>query len=604
MVIYMGDNVRILILEDVPLDLELIEAELKRDGISFVSRCVEEEEDYRREIIEFQPEIILADHSLPHFDGISAMYIAQDISPETPFIFVSGQMGEEFAVEMLKKGATDYVLKHNLSKLGHSVIRALKEAEEHRNKKQADERLAKSEKKYRALFELSPDYVVVLDPDGRVLDINHRVEEGSEVSRQDIVGKEVNELAKILLNDNLDENSLMDFLTRKQAGPMEIKLKLDNGIEYIEVHHAPIIREGKTFAIQIIGRDITERKKAEKALIESKKHLHNLNTYLEAIINASPFAIVDLYPDGRVKSLWNPAAESIFGWKKMEVLGKPLPFLNENKQIKYENIISNVLSGEFKSDLELECARNDGELIYTMMATAPLLNVDDNIQGVMATFADISDMIMAEKQIKASLEEKEVLLREIHHRVKNNLQIISSLMSLQSEYTQEPETLKMFQESKNRIRSMALIHEKLYQSEDMAHINFGEYLKSLVGMLSSFHKEKKDDVEVCLNCDNVFLEIDTAISLGLIVNELVSNCFKHAFSPETKGMIEISLSTVPEGYLLEVADDGMGLPDNFDLEETNSLGLLIVQTLTMQLKGFLEIERDNGATFKLVFSDE
>ena len=600
----MGSNIRILILEDVPLDLELMEAELRRDGINFQSHCVEEEEEYRKSITEFQPDIILADHSLPHFDGISAMYIAQEITPETPFIFVSGQMGEEFAVEMLKKGATDYVLKHNLSKLGHSVKRALKESEEHLNKKRAEERLARSEKKYRALFELSPDYVVVLDPDGKVLDINHRVEEGSEVSREDIVGKEVKELANILLNDTFDENSILDFLTSSQIGPMVIKLEGDKGVEYVEVHHAPIIREGKIFAIQIIGRDITERKKAEKALIESKKNLHNLNTYLEAIINASPFAIVDLYPDGRVKSLWNPAAESIFGWKKMEVLGKPLPFLNENKQIKYENIISNVLSGEFKSDLELECARNDGEMIYTMMATAPLLNVDNNIQGIMATFADISDMIMAEKQIKASLEEKEVLLREIHHRVKNNLQIISSLMSLQSEYTQEPETLKMFQESKNRIRSMALIHEKLYQSEDMAHINFGEYLKSLVEMLSSFHKEKRNDVDVCLNCDNVFLEIDTAISMGLIVNELVSNCFKHAFPSETRGIIEISLFTVPEGYLLEVADDGVGLPDNFVLENTNSLGLLIVQTLTMQLKGSLEIEKDNGAIFKLFFSED
>lgn len=599
----MGNPIRILILEDVPLDLELMETELKRDGIDFVSRCVEEKEEYINLITEFQPEIILADHSLPHFDGISAMYIAQDISPETPFIFVSGQMGEEFAVEMLKKGATDYVLKHNLSKLGHSVKRALKEAEEYRNKKEAEERLAKNENKYRALFELSPDYVVVLDPKGRVLDINHRVVESTGFSREELVGTDVNELVINFLNYTIDEDRIFKFLTSHQIEPVEIKIELDNGIEYVEVHHAPIIMEGEVFAIQIIGREITKRKKAEKDLIESKKNLHNLNIYLEAIINASPFAIVDLHPDGRVKSLWNPAAENIFGWKKMDVLGKPLPFLNENKEIKYEDIMTNVLSGELKSDIELECARNNGELIYTMMATAPLLNIDNNPQGVMATFADISDMIMAEKQIKASLEEKEVLLREIHHRVKNNLQIISSLMSLQSEYTQEPETLKMFQESKNRIRSMALIHEKLYQSEDMAHIDFGEYLMSLSEMLSTFHREKSN-VRVILECDSVFLEIDTAISLGLIVNELVSNCFKHAFPMGTEGMIGINLSRVPEGYLLEVADNGVGLPDNFDIKNTNSLGLQIVQTLTLQLRGSLEIEQEDGVSFKLAFNNE
>jgi PAS domain S-box-containing protein len=597
-----GNNIRILILEDVPLDLELMEAELKRDGISFVSHCVEEEEEYRKAITEFQPHIILADHSLPHFDGISAMYIAQEIIPEIPFIFVSGQMGEEFAVEMLKKGATDYVLKHNLSKLGHSVKRALKESEEHLNKKRAEERLARSEKKYRALFELSPDYMVVLDPEGQVLDINHRLEEDSGISKPDFVGKDANEIFQDFVGGQFNNGEIMDYL-RNHTEPMELKIEGKSGLEYIEVHHAPIIKEGKVFAIQIIGRNITKRKNAENALIESKKRLHDVNTYLEAIINASPFAIVDLHMDGRVKSLWNPAAENIFGWKRMEVLGKPLPFLNENKGTKYENIMHNVLSGEFKSDLELECARNDGEQIYTMMATAPLLNVDNNIQGVMATFADISDMIMAEKQIKASLEEKEVLLREIHHRVKNNLQIISSLMSLQSEYTEEPETLKMFQESKNRIRSMALIHEKLYQSGDMAHIDFGEYLKSLVEMLSIFHKEKKDDVKVNLNCEDVFLEIDTAISMGLIVNELVSNCFKHAFPLERKGEIEINLSKMSEGYLLEVADDGVGLPEGFDLEKTGTLGLLIVQTLSLQLRGSLEIKTDNRTSFCLSFQE-
>ena len=167
----------------------------------------------------------------------------------------------------------------------------------------------------------------------------------------------------------------------------------------------------------------------------------------ETIINASPFAIVDLYPDGRVKSL-GIMVENIFGWKSEEVLGKHLPFLNVKNSEEFQYIIQRSLSNESKSDVELECARKNGEMIHTMMATAPLMNADGNIQGVLATFVDISDMIAAENQIMASLEEKEVLLREIHHRVKNNLQIISSLMNLQSEYTHEPEILKMFQESK------------------------------------------------------------------------------------------------------------------------------------------------------------
>jgi len=600
----MGDIIKILILEDVPLDSELMEAELRRDGIDFVSHCVEKKEEFRRELMVFEPDVILADHSLPDFDGISAMYMAQNLSPQTPFIFVSGQMGEEFAVEMLKKGATDYVLKHNLSKLGHSVKRSLKEAEKYSEKKEAEEQLAKSEKKYKTLFELSPDYVVVLDPEGMVLDINHRVEEDSGLPRADFVGKHVNEIVQSFIGNSLTNEMLkLSFWSKDQVKPIEIEVEDEGVVNYIEVHHAPIMRKGEVFAIHIIGRNITERKNGEKALIESKKHLHHLNTYLEAIINASPFAIVDLYPDGKVKSLWNPAAENIFGWEKEEVLGNPLPFINENKEIECRKIMERALLGESKSDIELECLRKDETPIHAMMATAPLLHVDGNIQGIMATFADISDMVRAENKIKSSLEEKEVLLREIHHRVKNNLQIISSLMSLQSEYTREPETLKMFQESKNRIRSMALIHEKLYQSEDMAHIDFGEYLKSMVNMLSTFYREKRDRVTVSLNCDNVHLEIDTAISVGLIVNELVSNGFKHAFPGEKTGEIKINLSKDQQNYLLEVADDGVGIPEGMDFKNTESLGLQIVQTLTLQLKGSLGVENIKGTKFKLVFPE-
>ncbi len=601
----MEETIKILILEDVPSDAELMEYELKREGFNFISRRVETEEEYRRELNQFRPDLILADISLPHFDGVSAMNITQDISSQTPFIIVSGQTQEEFAVEMLKKGATDYVFKHNFSKLGFSVKRAMLELKEFLEKEKAQEELAKSEDKYKALFDLSSDYVVVIDRDGKVLDINKRVEERSGLTKTECVGKDIKELNELFVLDSaLGEDFIDKLLVGDAEQKVEIKVFKGSTVRYLEIHHAPLMQEGKIFAIQIILRNTTERKKYEKALFESQERLSNVNAYLEAIINASPFAIVDLYPDGRVKSLWNPAAENIFGWKKEEVLEKQLPFLNENNREEFQNIMQSALSNESRSDIEFECARKDDEIVHTMMAVAPLFNADGDIHGITATFADISDMIAAENQIMASLAEKEVLLREIHHRVKNNLQIISSLMSLQSEYTQEPEIVKMFQESKNRIRSMALIHEKLYLSQDLAHINFSEYLKSLVDMFSSFYREKRNDINVSLKCEDINLEIDPAISVGLIVTELLSNCFKHAFPGKKSGEVTIMLSKDSENYLLEVADDGIGMPDDLDIKKTDSLGLLIVQSLTVQLKGTLEHYNDGGAKFKLSFPEK
>ena len=166
------EQIRILIVEDVELDAELTEHELKRANIDFISKRVEEREDFKRELTEFKPDLILADHSLPHFDGVSALEISKIFAPDVPFIFVSGKIGEDFAVEMLKKGATDYVLKSNLPKLGHAVQRALNESNEQLELKKAQNALMESENKYRTLFEKNKNPIIVFDEKGNFMDSN------------------------------------------------------------------------------------------------------------------------------------------------------------------------------------------------------------------------------------------------------------------------------------------------------------------------------------------------------------------------------------------------------------------------------------------------
>jgi two-component sensor histidine kinase len=208
----------------------------------------------------------------------------------------------------------------------------------------------------------------------------------------------------------------------------------------------------------------------------------------------------------------------------------------------------------------------------------------------------------AQEQIKASLREKEILLKEIHHRVKNNLQIISSLLNLQAEYLKDTQTIAIFKDSQNRIQSMAIVHEKLYQSEDLATINLSDYIQDLVSNLSYSYEVNLESIVFKIDVEDVLLDIDTAIPCGLIINELISNSLKYAFPRGKSGEIWIKLKSSAKNQLrLIVSDNGMGLPENFDFNNTESLGLQLVDALTIQLKGTIEIDRARGTKFLITF---
>ncbi len=226
------------------------------------------------------------------------------------------------------------------------------------------------------------------------------------------------------------------------------------------------------------------------------------------------------------------------------------------------------------------------------------------MKGVIEYIRDITERKEAEDRLQSSLSEKEVLLREIHHRVKNNMQVISSLLNLQSRRVSDPIVLDMFRESQRRIRSMALIHERLYQSSDLSRIEFSQYLGNLATHLFHSYQVDSNRIRLTMDTEEVFLNINTAIPCGLIVNELVSNSLKHGFPNGRNGEVAIELHRVSgEGYLLRVRDDGVGFPEELDFRRTETLGMQIVMTLVSQIEGSIELQREKGTEFKILVQE-
>jgi PAS domain S-box-containing protein len=221
---------------------------------------------------------------------------------------------------------------------------------------------------------------------------------------------------------------------------------------------------------------------------------------------------------------------------------------------------------------------------------------------IQCNIRDCSDRFRMEREIRESLEEKEVLLKEVHHRVKNNLQVISSLLHLQSLHSPDPTSVQMFRESKDRVRSMALVHERLYRTKNLAQVDFADYIESLARNLFDSHRADINLIGLDVDVHGVTLPIDAAIPCGLLLNELISNCLKHAFRGKECGKIRIELLPVNEGkILLSVRDDGVGLPPGIEPQSGDTFGMQLIADLVDQLHGSVRIERNPGTTFRIVF---
>ena len=465
---------KILILEDYPSDAELVKLELKEANLDFVSKRVETKDDFLTSLESFSPDIILADYKMPQWTAIDALKLLKEKSYDLPFILVTGNQTEEIAVESMKQGAVDYIIKDSLKRLPNAVINALKNEEFKKAKFEAEE-------------------------------------------------------------------AFRD-----------------------EYNFRKTIEDTMLAGIQAVDVNLTQ-------------------TYV------------------------NAAFCQMVGRSRDELIGALPPFIywpEDKKEELMEHIYTLLREMSLSFQFETEYRKKNGERFCVQILSSAMKDCKGNITGWVMVVHDITGQKLKEEQIRSSLVEKELLLKEIHHRVKNNMQIVSSLLSLQAGFLNNEKLQEVFTESRNRIKVLALVHEYLYKSKELTKINFADYINDLVNNLFIAYRVDLSRYKLIMAFENIDFDIDTSINLGIIINELVTNSIKHAFSSRnnSENLVRIILKKESDNIDLTISDNGIGIDDKINLTNSDSLGLQLVKTLVAQLEGTINIKSHNGVEYRINFN--
>ncbi len=457
-----------------------------------------------------------------------------------------------------------------------------------------------SESLNKQIIETIPSGIVMVSMEGKILKANLVAQKILGLSYDQLKNIYIEEFKTKTIWENGSECKVEDYpvskclLENREQPPVTIGVKRPDGnISWAIFTAIPVyenISKKQTGAL-VTFVDISERKKIEEDLRNSEEKFRYLsNAVFEGIVLSENGVILEV----------NQACADMLGCNISEIIGKNATHCTpEDEQ---QKIIDNIRSGN-ESSYESKAIKKDGTIFPIEIRGKQIPYKNGNLR--VTVIRDISRYKEAEKQIRKSLYEKEILLKEIHHRVKNNLQIISSLLYLQSKKTQDKNVIDIFKESQNRIRSMSFIHEKLYESKELDKVDFQDYIHNLSANLIQSYGIKENYLTLNIEIDNTLLDISTAIPCGLIVNELLVNSLKYAFSEDSSdNNILIKLYEENNNFVLIVSDNGIGFPENINFRETETLGLQLVTLLSQQLDAKIEMTVSSGTTFKITFKNK
>lgn len=560
-----------------------------------------------------RPDCILLALDLPDSGALLEALAAQVGPARCPVLVLIAPGQEQAALGAVARGAHDYLVRGQVTpeRLGLTARQALAFS---CMRQARNDTLALLE----ALLAAAPFGMAFLDTELRYLQINERLACLNGIPAEQHLGRPIHEL----LPRSAPLFSAWMRQVMETGAPIldaEFSVDLPDQRHYWQLVFYPVRRQdGPLMGVGVMTVDITGRKRAEQALQRANSELEqrvaertgalqrtvaqlaHSEQQFRMLATSVPVGIFQTDTQGAcifVNDYWcrltdmRPEQAVGLGWSKA---------LHPDDHARVLAAWQAAQRGGHEFAMEYRVVRSDGAVVWVSGGAAPLRDALGGVVGYMGTVSDISARKQAGDAVKTALNEKQVLLKEIHHRVKNNLQVIASLLRLQTSGVTDQSVRELFFDSQNRIQAMALVHEQLYRTDDLAHVNLVTYLRRLASNVMHSYENQACHIRLRFEAaETIVVSIDSAIPLGLILTELISNSVKYAFRPGEPGEITVSLGCQDERLTLAVRDSGVGLPESVDPRTTSTLGLQLVFNLTDQISGTLQIERRPGTCFTI-----